>query len=217
MDINDLFNKIFCINLDRRPDRWELCVKEFAKHNLKVERIAAEDGRKIKNKDTWMTGPRIGCCKSHVLILKKMIANGWEKALILEDDIEFIDNFQEIFCKKITHVPEDYDILYMCGNNPQNLEMINEHIAKITSVLSTGAYAISAKFAKKIIFEIEKFTDPIDCIYAKHTPNHKCYIFKPYLATQRTGYSDIENRVTDYSAVINSDYSIQSSATSCLL
>lgn len=206
MKINDFFDKIYCINLDRRTDRWESCIKEFKKNNMTVERTSAVDGKDIQSKNDWMTGPRIGCCKSHVDILKKMIENNWKKILILEDDIEFIDNFREIFCEKIAYVP-NYDILYLCGNNPKNIKTINEYVAKTTSVLSTGAYAVSINFAQNIIPKIEEFTDPIDCIYAQNTPNYKCYIFKPYLSTQKKGFSDIENRVTDYSAVINSNYS----------
>lgn len=202
MNINDYFDKIFCINLDRRTDRWKQCLKEFAKYNIQVEKYSAIDGKKIKNISNWMTGPRIGCCRSHAHILKMMVQNRFKKILILEDDIEFIENFQEIFCERIKLVPE-YDMLYLCGNNPKNVEIINEYVKKTTAALSTGAYAISAEFAKKMIPKIETLKEPVDCMYSENTPNAKCYIFSPYLCRQKTGFSDIENKITDYSGVIN--------------
>ena len=34
--INDYFDRVVCINLDRRTDRWAECVELFAKHDLRV-------------------------------------------------------------------------------------------------------------------------------------------------------------------------------------
>ena len=39
--LNEFFDKIFCINLDSRPDRWEECEKMFSHYNLEVERVSA--------------------------------------------------------------------------------------------------------------------------------------------------------------------------------
>ena len=60
----DYFDKIFCINLDSRPDRWELAQSEFDKVGIldRVERVSGwypikegkhfmdfSDGKKIKH------------------------------------------------------------------------------------------------------------------------------------------------------------------------
>ena len=47
--LNLYFDKIYCINLDRRDDRWEECIVEFNKHNLIVERYKAFDGKDLKS------------------------------------------------------------------------------------------------------------------------------------------------------------------------
>ena len=36
MKITDFFDKTYCINLERRPDRWEECLTEFNKFELKA-------------------------------------------------------------------------------------------------------------------------------------------------------------------------------------
>ena len=41
--INDYFDKIYCINLDRRRDKWLDVQKEFIKHSLVVDRFSAVD------------------------------------------------------------------------------------------------------------------------------------------------------------------------------
>lgn len=198
--VNYYFDKVFCINLNRRIDRWKHCKKEFEKHKLIVERIEAVDAENIKDNTTkWMSAPRIACCLSHAKVLHMMKEQNLNRILVLEDDVQFIDNFQEIFNDKIQYVPEYYDILYLCGNTPKNLEIINGHVAKTTSVLSTVAYAITADFAKIILPKIEMLKDPVDCVYAANTCNFNCYIFKPYLCKQRPGFSDIEKKFKDYS------------------
>jgi GR25 family glycosyltransferase involved in LPS biosynthesis len=199
--INDYFDKIFCINLKRRTDRLFQSMNELDKHGIYIEREEAVDGNEIESKNEWMSSSRIACCLSHMNILKKMIENNWEKVLIFEDDIKLSDNFKLDFLNKINNVP-DYDILYLCGNNPQNLKMINKDVAKIDQTLSCVAYAVSLNFAKKILPEIEKLNDPIDVIYSKNSFKFNYYIFNPYLSTQRADFSDIEKRYVDYSNII---------------
>lgn len=45
--LNDYFQEIHCINLDKRTDRWEECLNEFNKHNLKVNRFSAVYGKEV--------------------------------------------------------------------------------------------------------------------------------------------------------------------------
>ena len=117
--INSFFTKIFCINLDRRPERWERSQTEFAKHGLTVERFAAIDGKDIQavtNGKQRINGAEIGCSLSHKRILEMIVENGWEQVLIHEDDVEFVENFNERFEEAIKHVPPTWEILYLGGN-----------------------------------------------------------------------------------------------------
>ena len=41
--INNYFNKLICINLDKRTDRLHESQKQWAAHNLKVERIRNDE------------------------------------------------------------------------------------------------------------------------------------------------------------------------------
>ena len=38
--LNSFFDRIYCINLDHRTDRWEICEKLFKKFNLEVIRVS---------------------------------------------------------------------------------------------------------------------------------------------------------------------------------
>lgn len=54
----DFFDEIFCINLDRRADRWELAQKEFNKLGIlnKVTRFSAIENAHAEK----------GCFESHL-------------------------------------------------------------------------------------------------------------------------------------------------------
>jgi len=54
--MNWYFPHIRCVNLARRPDKWAECEKEFAKHNLTVERFDAIDGSKIEHDPRVLDG-----------------------------------------------------------------------------------------------------------------------------------------------------------------
>src|SRR5262249_34971533 len=42
--INDFFEKVFVINLDRRPDRWQRVARRLERAGISAERVTAVDG-----------------------------------------------------------------------------------------------------------------------------------------------------------------------------
>ncbi|NTV83022.1 MAG: glycosyltransferase family 25 protein [Bacteroidales bacterium] len=52
-DINAFFEKIYVMNLDRRPDRWDKICRIAKKYDLKVSRFPAVDGYKEPHKSAW--------------------------------------------------------------------------------------------------------------------------------------------------------------------
>ena len=45
--LNQIFDKIFLINLDRREDRWIECKKSLDSNGIEVERLSAVDGLEL--------------------------------------------------------------------------------------------------------------------------------------------------------------------------
>jgi len=202
--LNDFFSKIYCINLDRRPDRWEESLKEFEKLNINVERVSAVDGGVS------------GLTLTNYNIIKEAIFNNYKNILILEDDIKFINNFYEKFNAKIEYLPNNWDLLYLGGCNEilgRNIEIItgnkniefNINTRKLldyeicktkNNTIVTHAVGINSKFYKFLIEEInKKISEPIDLIQGSMHGNYNAYTFIPSLAAQRSSYSDIKNRL----------------------
>ena len=68
--MNNYFDKVYCVNLDKRVDRWNECLNEFQKHNITVERFSALDGTLLDNSTTLLPG-QLGCKLSHLSIIEQ--------------------------------------------------------------------------------------------------------------------------------------------------
>lgn len=203
--LNDFFDKIYCINLDKRVDRWEESIKVFEKYQINVERISAIDGSKLENNSRIKNG-NVALTLTVNGIIKDAINNNYDKILILEDDIEFTDNILN-FNTDIQHLPENWDLLYFGGNH--NLHMgynpptkINEFFCKLHHTYSSHAIGMSKNGLKLVSDMLLGEIKEIDVMYAGLQKNSNTYCFNELTATQRISYSDIENRMTNYQNII---------------
>src|ERR1044072_6137915 len=86
-DINEAFPHKFCINLDRRPERWEQMRSKFERCGVEgVQRFAAVDGQNAIIPANWSDSPgAYGCLRSHLDIIEEARGRGWSNVLIFED------------------------------------------------------------------------------------------------------------------------------------
>lgn len=201
--INDYFDKIYCINLDRRTDRFENSSIEFSKNSLIVERFSAIDGNNLQETLTLNKWER-ACFMSHIEILKRIIEYGYERVLILEDDIEFIDNLQYYFIGNIKSIPDNWGMLYLGGNHINPPTPINNIIGRISRTYTTSSYAITKKTAEYMIKKLEKagMKEQIDVFYSGCHRSGNCYTYYPKIAWQKPGFSDIQQGMQDYTGII---------------
>lgn len=197
--INEYFDKIFYINLDRSVERNRLAQEEFKKHGLHVDRVSGVDGKTLKPTGNITPG-EMGCSLSHSGILKNMVENNWKRILVLEDDVVFIDNLQTYFKESLGLIPDDWDMLYFGGNHLNPPVAVNKAISRITRSYTTSHYGINLGTAKAAIDRIEKFNAQVDVVYSEFHTGTKTYTFHPPIAWQRPGISDIHNAFTDYTS-----------------
>ena len=192
------FDKIYCINLDRRPEKWLQCEQEFNKHGLTVERFSAVDGNpdKIVSK---LTDGAIGCIKSHLNIIKLAKELNLKNVLIFEDDVEFIDDLNNIFQEYYKQIPTDWGLLYF-GVNHNNLPLLKftENLSFVKHTYTTHAYAVNNRLYDMIIETLSNFENECDILLTKIQELGNSYVFQPHLAWQRAGYSDILNVEANY-------------------
>jgi GR25 family glycosyltransferase involved in LPS biosynthesis len=193
----DFFDKIYCINLDERTDRWEHAQEQFKSINIldKVERFSA-----IKDTDG-----RIGIIKSNLKILKISKYKNFKNLLIFEDDIQFINNPIENLTLALEQLKTlNFSLFYLGANTHIPLKKISDNL-----YLLKNAYAAHAICYNNIIFnqairqfdntnKITKHDDILDVWLAKVQDKYNCYVVNPIIATQMPSFSNIENKFVNY-------------------
>ncbi len=194
-----MFSKIIYINLDRRPDRNENVISQLNKinYNGNLERFNAIDARKLdinlmpsnlftkkaietaNNPNmkvyTFMTKGAIGCTLSHKLVFEKILYGEHDYVLILEDDITFVDNFNDKLNNLLKNMPS-YDMLFLGYHNKNDLKKY-EHYDTPYEIWGLFGYIINKKAAKRLL-EVFPITLQIDSELPRAFPDLKVYAVK---------------------------------------
>lgn len=193
MKVNEFFDKVVVINLDRRTDRMKKLDSQLKELDIKYERFSAVDAIQLN------IDPIVAGLKSHLQVMKD---NPGKKVLVLEDDAYFVDNFNEKFEKVMQTLPEDWDIFYLGALVPKDvgqINMVNRHWG--IQVLTTGsqAYCIKPEMQYYFISRLEEYNSYIDIGLRDFAKGYKPYITQPNLVTQFPSYSDLRQKeVNDF-------------------
>lgn len=180
--MNQFFDKIFYINLEKDKDRKKYMEQVGKEYNLCLTRFNAVNGKKQGLINEFLEPGQLGCALSHLAIYKQIIEKNWQNVMILEDDITMTVWISEV-PKMLASLPKDWDVVWL-GNSrskwPRNtcsiindppydlkdLQKISKYIYKFPGKgdnfpMGLYAYAVSNKGAKKILEEYQ-FKHPID-------------------------------------------------------
>lgn len=187
--------KAFVMNLEDRPDRME----EFKKNNFpfEVERFNA-----IKTDPGWK-----GCTKSQLVILSRQKDFPF---IIFEDDCVLLKSW-DVVENAMKQLPEDWDMLYLGATLERPIERYSENLFRLKNAYCAHAIIYNSKRAVDYILnEHENFfrnsseRNTLDVFYFYAVQEKfNCFIVSPLVATQRPGFSDIENMNVDYIQIIN--------------
>lgn len=183
--------KSYVINLKRRTDRLKEINLPF-----QYEVFEGTDGKEKFSDHGKMSG-HIGCWDSHRRLFTQAKDLDLDMVLVLEDDIEVCDDFNNKLTKAMEELPEDWDLLYLGGWNVGDIEKYSESLNWAKKVYTTHAFIVRNKFYDTILDGINSRKWKIDVLISDVLPLGKCFICEPTLAWQREGFSDIENRITN--------------------
>jgi GR25 family glycosyltransferase involved in LPS biosynthesis len=147
----------------------------------------------------------VGCTMTHNAILKHILEQRYRLVMVFEDDVELCDNFIEQLTTLINNIPHNCQMLYLGANHqiPMLPLVGNKVLGKVVRAYTTHAYIITAAAASALYTESQKVDAPIDVAYARVHPFIGCYAPYNNIAFQRGGYSDIQERVTNYDFMKN--------------
>ena len=195
--LNTLFPLKVCINLDRRPERWERMQRAFDAHGIgPVQRFSAVDGNAVVVPQHWAHSPgAYGCLRSHVEIVREARDAGASSVLIFEDDAVFEPRIKDKFSSYFAEVPEDWDMLFLGALHKDEPIRVSGHIGRITKANSTFAYAIRNTVFDAFI-ELNSRAEHVLDMNSYHLQERfNCYCFMPNLVWVESEYSDVQNRM----------------------
>lgn len=206
--------KAYVINLDRSPDRLKAVTENLRKQGLTFERIQAIDGGALTRPErrdnttffcaNFCTDGQVGCGMSHIKAWRRLIEDGNEFALIMEDDAKLVDNFKMRLGKMWNEVPKDFDIVYagcfvgcspsgndgilshiFAGRNGKDWKKISEHVFVPKFALGLHCYIVSRAGALKLLELSEgKVSGHIDFQIQVFADKLNMYALHPTLAFQ---------------------------------
>ena len=171
-----MFARTVCINLDRRPDRWEQFLAEYPREILgDVERFAAIDAKKFPIPKWWKQGGGAwGCYRSHLSIIEDCINRDIESVLIFEDDATFTNDFRErldLFMREASDY--NWDWLYLGGQflqvNSQRPIAESPLLVVPFNVNRTHAYALRGRGLREVY---KHLVDTKDWKNGQHVDHH---------------------------------------------
>jgi hypothetical protein len=213
----DFFDHIYCINLERRIDRWEACRALFKRYGI-VGRVECFKGVEMSKHPQF--GPKIlgraGCTLSHFNIALNALENKYRNYLVFEDDVDFAfepDEFLSLLGNSVSELPENWDMFYFGGNlsfdyGVKPIEAFSTHLFKLNACHTTHAFAVNSRFYRKLlhegpneesIFQWLRQNETVDVFLCRSVlRNNQCFIGDHLLAVQKPSYSDIEQAGYDY-------------------
>jgi len=198
--INDYFDHVYCLNLDRRIEKWFFIKKKLDNLNIKAYRFSAIDGNNLHesiiSKHPKLSKGAIGCMLSYYEIIKDAKKNGYKRILVFEDDAIFHKKFNDIF-SKIKNI-DDWKILHLGASQHggwMNIEYIKDFYY---SNGTQGTFTIG--FDESVydeILETENIINvPIDAKLMELQKKYykKCFTFYPNLTIADVSSSDIRGK-----------------------
>ena len=200
-NINNYFNKIYCINLNKRIERWENVERQLKLANINVTRFEGIDGENLPLKNSLLSG-ELGCLYSHIEVIKDAKRNEYQKILILEDDIILPKNINKVL-EEIKNIPWDWKLLYLGASQLDwtDIELTDKKYYKCKNTYGTFAYSIDCSLFDEIIATAQKFNKPIDICLTELQNKYKenSFVLYPNLIISDTRTSDIRESKEIYS------------------
>lgn len=198
------WDNIFVINLLRRIDRKNKIIQLFEKSNItKYKFIEAFDGLdpiiikefdKIKKEKNIpiITSGHFACLLSHIKAINLAKKLGYEKIMILEDDVFFEFNIFEKLSK--IKVPY-YDLLYLGGiTSKKKIFENNWAYPNKLHIMGAYAYILSSNIFDIVLHDLNKLEEYVDFYYLKKIQTtYKTIILNDIIKTDLSS-SDTSNK-----------------------
>jgi len=171
------FDKVYMINLVRRPDRYIRMDTQLKLLGIEYEHFKAVDSKYLNNtylknlgvqmlegysdpyKGRPLTYGEIGCFLSHYFIWKDVVEKGYQQTIVFEDDVRFERNFfygLNLAMNELKANDLEWDLIYL-GRKRLNVTLPEDRVNGTTNLVWadysywTVGYLLSLNGAKKLL------------------------------------------------------------------
>lgn len=182
--------EVYVINLDRSPERMADMKKKLSALGFEYKRIPAVDGKKTEFTANevnakkysllhgkYITPTEVACFVSHYNVMKEFITNSKKKfALVLEDDMEFADDFLDVLSLILKN--KSWDLVKLngghSGGNVKALKLNDKYSLVLNAFhqSKTGAYLMNRKAGQAYLDKLLPMFVPIDHEFIKFWKYH---------------------------------------------
>lgn len=205
------WDKIFVINLPRRPDRKKQMEEFFESTNIgssQYEFIEAFDGnntdiqtlynekKKSNPSNPIITPGHFACLLSHLKAIELAKSRGYNQVMILEDDVSTTE--PELVAKLNSIQLPQFDLLYLGGiMSKKKYFSTNWAFSGETNIMGAYGYILSSELFDIILKELYNLDEYIDFYYLKNIQSqYKTIILNDIIKT------DIASSDTSYKSRI---------------
>lgn len=186
--INNYFDHVYLLNLDKDQNKLLTITQKLNQLSIDFTRFKAIDGTNLQydNKEFKIGYGHIenkyalACLYSHIEIIKEAKSKDYQRILILEDDVQFIENIN-LYLQYLRKISE-WKLLYLGGSqhNWNNIEYLSNFYYS-NQTLGTFAYGVDHSV----------YDDIINYNHTKSIDNHLSDIQKKYYKQCYTFYPNI--------------------------
>jgi GR25 family glycosyltransferase involved in LPS biosynthesis len=195
----------FYINLEHRTDRKEHVEEQLSYVGIKAQRFNA----------IRMQNGAVGCSMSHLKCLQIAAENKWDHVCICEDDITFLNPI--LFKKQLEaffEKHEEWDVILFAGNIIPPYVPIDSTCVKVNTCQTTTGYLVNGHYITKLMENIKM---GLNCLIREPSKHilyaidkywfylqrvDRWYLIVPLSVIQKEGYSDIEQKITNYAKLM---------------
>ncbi|MBX2853314.1 MAG: glycosyltransferase family 25 protein [Phycisphaeraceae bacterium] len=198
----DAFDRIVCINLDERTDRWAQVQQTTAAllGEVKIERFSAVKPDLAQDR---VHNGRAGCLLSHRRVIENAYRDGLESVLVLEDDLCFDPQFEALIKPTVATLTQTpWDLFYLGITAKTPLLPAGNGLVRTYGGTTTHAIAYHRRAIPDLLKRLPdedtvlRFLSrykSVDRYYWQQVaPRMRCYAASPLLAFQRDDFSDIQ-------------------------
>jgi hypothetical protein len=183
---HNIFDSVWVINLDRRPDRWETSKTRLNDISIEPMRFQAVDAKDPEFVQFYskLSSPKrligeIACYMSHKSLWKHIYNMGIPYALIFEDDLIFSPRISKKDIQNALDESVGFDIIFLghCGGKDYiwGEYRFSDVNTRPVAAQCLHAYIISRSAIESLLNQPDDFNKAIDQITQQYCRSHLCF------------------------------------------